>query len=111
MTHKHITILFFAMVATGSLNQTAIAEQHANEALQHATEAAKSVGDSQAVGEHASEALKHIEAAKEGNPPMANKLEKSETDLNSAVEHAKHYNSDSARKDAEDAKKHLEDVH
>ena len=111
MTNQQICILFSAMVAVGSLCQTAIAEQHANEALQHATEAAKSVGDSQAVGEHASEALKHIEAAKDGNPAMAKKLEKSETDLNSAVEHAKHYNSDSAQKDAEDAKKHLDAVH
>ena len=89
----------------------ALAEEHTNEALHHATEAAKSAGESKAVGEHASQALQHLEAAKAANPASAKQLEQSEADLRSAVTHSQHFNSDSAAKDAADAKAKLEAVH
>jgi len=105
--HTVLAMLLLSSIQFGS----ALADFHTTEALHHATEAAKSEGDSKAVGEHASEALKHIEAVKATNPDMAKKLEKGEFDLNSAVEHANRFNTDSATKDAKDAKSHLEAVH
>ncbi len=86
----------------------AMAGQHTAEALHHATEAAKSVGDSKSVGEHASQALQHIDAAKAENPQAAKQLENSQSDLNSAVQNADRFNTESAAKDAADAKARLE---
>ncbi len=110
MNKSKFCIVFWVFFTALTLDRFAMAEQHANEALRHATEAAASQGDSKAVGEHAGEALKHIEAAKATNPDLAKKLGKSEADLNSAVEHAKRYNTDSAGKDAKDAKTHIEQI-
>ena len=88
-----------------------LAEDHTEQALQHAEAAARSTGDSAAIREHATEALKHIEAAKAanaGNPETLKILEQSEKDLRHAVTHARHYNSTSAGREASDAEHHLE---
>jgi hypothetical protein len=110
MTNKTFYLSLAAMLATTLPVGVAVADQHTTEALQHAAEAAKSVGDAKAVGEHATEALQHIEAAKAANPGLAKKLEKSEADLHSAIKNADCFNTDSAAKDAADAKSHLEAV-
>jgi len=110
MTDKTLCIGLTLMLASALHWNIASANEHTQEALQHATEAVKSAGDAKAVGEHASQALKHIEDAKAANPELAKKLEKSEADLNSAVKNAKRYNTDSAAKDAADAKAHLESI-
>jgi Small metal-binding protein len=87
------------------------AEEHADEALKHANEAANALGDSRSVREHAAEALKHIEAAKESHaqqPEVIEHLKKGEAELKDAIEHASHYNATTATDTAGDAKEHLE---
>ena len=111
MTKKNLYIGSAALLAAVFQWQAATATEHTQEALQHAKEAAQSVGDAKAVGEHASKALQHIEAAKTANPELAKKLGKTEADLNSAVTNANRYNTDSAAKDAADAKSRLEAIH
>lgn len=89
------------------------AEEHTEEALKHADDAAGSVGDSRSIREHASEALRHIEAAKAANadnPEMIEHLEKGEAELKDAVRHASHYNSPTATDTAAGAKTHLENA-
>jgi hypothetical protein len=56
--------------------------------------------------------LKHIEAAKAQakTPEVLKQLQKSESDLKSAVDQAKRYNTNSAAKDAADASKHLKAI-
>ena len=110
MTDKTLCIVLALMLAFALQWNVVDANEHTQEALQHATEAVKSAGDAKAVGEHASQALKHIEDAKASSPGMAKKLEKSEADLKSAVINAKRYNTDSAAKDAADAKARLEAI-
>ena len=110
MTDKTLCIGLTLMLAFALHWNFAYANEHTQEALQHATEAAQSAGDAKAIAEHASKALKHIEDAKITNPEMAKKLEKSEADLNAAVKNANHYNTNSAAKDAADAKAHLETI-
>lgn len=92
---------------------TIAAEEHADEALRHAEQAAQSTGDSAAIREHANEALKHMEAAKaanQANPKALKHLQHGETDLNDAVSHARHFNSQSAADEASDASRHLQQV-
>ncbi len=99
-----------AMLATLPFCVSSIAEQHTSESLEHAAKAANSVGDSKAVREHAAEALKHIEAAKAAqasNPGIVKQLSKGEADLKSAVKNASQFNTDTATRDAMDAKTHL----
>jgi hypothetical protein len=92
----------------------ALADQHTEEALRHAEEAASSTGDSKAISEHANEALKHIDAAKAGvaasDPEAFKRLRKSEADLKAAVQNAQRFNADTAAKDAKDAKDQLESL-
>jgi predicted phage gp36 major capsid-like protein len=99
------------LLATPLLWGVAVADQHTTEAMHHAMEAAKSVGDAKSVGEHAAEALQHLEAAKAANPKLSKKIEDSKAELNSAINNAHHFNTDSAAKDAADARSHLEAVH
>ena len=110
MTDKTLCIGLTLMLASALQWNVAYANEHTQEALQHATEAAQSAGDAKAIAEHASKALKHIEDAKTTSPEMAKKLEKSEADLKSAVNNASRYNTDSAAKDAADAKARLEAI-
>ena len=87
------------------------AEEHAEEALRHAEQAARSSGDSAAIREHADAALNHLEAAKttkHANPKALQHLDHGETDLNDAVLHARRFNSQSAADEAGDASRHLE---
>jgi hypothetical protein len=87
------------------------AEQHAEEALKHAEQAAHSKEDSATVQEHATEALKHIDAAKAAGQPNREKLKHllhGEKDLKDAIEHSRHFNSPSASEEAQDAAQHLE---
>lgn len=109
---KTIVYNSVAIILAMQFQGIAVAEQHANEAINHANEAAKSVGDAKAVEEHSTQALKHIEAAKAQakSPEALKRLEKSESDLNSAVEQARRYNTNSAAKDAADASKHLKNI-
>lgn len=100
-------LLGFARMGQGT------AEEHADEALRHAEQAAQSTGDSAAIREHANEALKHMEAAKaanQDNPRALKHLQHGETDLNDAVSHARHFNSQSAADEAGDASRHLQQV-
>ncbi|MFM8444276.1 MAG: small metal-binding protein SmbP [Methylococcus sp.] len=88
-----------------------VAEEHADEALRHARQAAESIGDSAAIRQHADEALKHMDAAKvanQANPRALKHLQHGETDLNDAVSHARHFNSQSAADEAGDASRHLQ---
>jgi hypothetical protein len=102
------------LIAATSGGNLAVAEEHAEEALKHANDAADSVGDSRMIRQHALEALKHIEAAKEANaqrPEVIEQLEKGEAELRKAVEHASHYNANTARDTASDARSHIESAH
>ena len=99
-----------AMLATLPFCGFAIAEEHTSESLEHATKAVDSAGDSKALGEHAAEALKHIEAAKAAqasHPGIVKQLNKGEADLRSAMKNASQFNTDTASRDAMDAKTHL----
>ena len=111
MNNKTWHLGLAAMLATPLLWGVAVADQHTAEAMHHAMEAAKSVGDAKSVGEHATEALQHLEAAKVANPDLTKKIEDSKAELHSAINNANRFNTDSAAKDAADAKSHLEAVH
>jgi hypothetical protein len=102
-----------ALVALTALGGV-VAEEHAEEALKHANDAANTPGDSRAIREHAAEALKHIDSAKEANahrPEVIQHLERGEAELKDAIEHASHYNATSASDTASGAKTHLERAH
>jgi hypothetical protein len=111
MNDKNWLLGWSILLATPLLWGVALADQHTTEALHHAIEAAKSVGDAKAVGEHASEALQHLEAAKAAKPELTKKIEDSKDDLHSAINNANRFNTDSAAKDAADAQSRLETVH
>ena len=113
MSHKHHTTTWAVLFSTSLFTAVTHAESHAEAALRHADEAARSTGDSASIREHATEALKHIDSAKAANatnPDTIKHLEHSEADLNAAVNHARRYNSSSAGKDADDARQHLEQI-
>lgn len=87
------------------------AEEHTEEAIRHAGQAARASGDSASVKEHATEALRHLDAAKaanRGNPEALQHLRQGEANLNEAISHARRYNSQSAGEEAGDARHHLE---
>lgn len=110
MVNKSLYVKVAAMLAATLCCGVAIADQHTSEALEHATEAANSGGDSKVLGEHAAEALKHIEAAKAAqasHPEVVKQINKGETDLKAAVKNASQFNTDTASHDAMDAKTHL----
>jgi len=89
----------------------AIADQHTSEALEHATEAANAGRDSKSVAEHAAAALQHIEAAKAAqasHPEVVKQITKGEADLNAALKNATQFNTETAARDAADAKTHLQ---
>ena len=113
MSNKLSIMAAAALVYLNSVTFPGIAlgEQHTEDALKHADEAAHSIGDSQSIGEQAAEALKHIDAAKAAqaaNPDAVKHLEQSETELNAAVTNARRFNSGTAAEDAEEAKRNLE---
>lgn len=92
-------------------NPVAQAEEHIQDVLQHADQAAHSTGDSQAIRQHSREALDLIDEAKEANAShseVVKLIDRSEEELNSAVSNASRFNSNRAIEDATDAKKYLE---
>ena len=109
-TFSPITSILIVLTAASAV----VAEDHANQALKHAQDAVNSTGDSRTIREHANEALKHIEAAKEANahrPEVIEHLQKGEVELKGAIEHASHYNANTATDTASDATSHLERAH
>lgn len=92
-------------------NPVTQAEEHIQDVLQHADQAAHSTGDSQAIRQHSREALELIDEAKEANAShseVIKLIDQSEEELNSAVSNASRFNSNRAIEDATDAKKYLE---
>ena len=105
LSHPSSIVLLFALSLVSLL---LAAEEHADQALQHAT-AAASAKDAKTVAEHSAEALKHTEAAKAAaSGDAASHIEKSEAALNSAAQNASWHNTHSAVEDARDGMKHLE---
>ncbi len=99
------------LLVTGLPYRVALAERHIQDALHHIDAAVEAAGDSQAIGQHASEALDLIDEAEVANasrPDVLEYLERGETELGSAVRHARHFNSSSAWQDAADAQRYLE---
>jgi hypothetical protein len=89
----------------------AIADKHTSEALEQATEAANAGRDSKSVAEHAAAALQHTEAAKAAqasHPEVVKQITKGEADLNAALKNATQFNTETAARDAADAKTHLQ---
>jgi hypothetical protein len=111
MLNRSFVSGLLSVVTALATSSAAFAEDHADTALKHANEAADSTGDSQSIRQHASEALKHIHAAKIANahrPEVVEHLEKGESELRDAIEHASHYNATTAGDTAFDAQSHLE---
>lgn len=99
------------LMAAGMPYSVAIAERHIQDALHHTEAAVEATGDSATIGQHASEALElmdEAEAANASRPDVLEYLDRGETELDSAVRHAKHFNSTSAWQDAAYALRYLE---
>jgi predicted membrane-bound mannosyltransferase len=114
MMIKSVEVSLPVLLAAAVFACAAVAEEHTSAALEHADQAASSQGDSKSIADHAGEALKHIEdakAANASNPHVIQHLEQSEADLKAAVSNAHRFNTDTAGRDAADAKAHLDAAH
>jgi len=98
-TIKTLTGISAAMLLTFCAFGVYAAESHMEEALKHA-EAASKAADSKSIAEHAEAAKSHAKVALEH-------LNAGAKSLDQTIEHGKQGLTDIARKDAEEAVKHL----